>query len=311
MPELTVPQPSIDTVVICIPTFRRPKMLKRLLVAISELESSAAIFIIVADNDEEKHEGFDLCNALAKSFSLPLRAVIVSERGIAQARNALVREALTVKNAQFVAMLDDDEWPDSDWLNELRKIQSQTGADVVQGSVIFTSQSGASSAVPDIRGKTGIVAIPHGGGNLLMRMECLRGMSAPWFDPFFGLTGGEDAEFFLRLKKTGAIFAWADEARVYSNVPESREKFSWVLMRAFSHGNSGMLILIKHQPGLSTRVIEAGKIVLIFSIFIPLAIVLFISPWRRFPLLKIARAMGKLGALFGFKYKEYLTIHGE
>ena len=54
-----------DRVIICIPTFKRPKMLARLLDAIAALETDADVSVLVADNDAEGHAGFDLCNSLA------------------------------------------------------------------------------------------------------------------------------------------------------------------------------------------------------------------------------------------------------
>ena len=42
-----------DSVVICIPTYKRPKMLKRLLDAIVAQETNAVLTVLVADNDAE------------------------------------------------------------------------------------------------------------------------------------------------------------------------------------------------------------------------------------------------------------------
>ena len=82
----------------------------------------------------------------------------------------------------------------------------------------------AADAMPDIRRATGPVAMLQGAGNLLIRRAVLEEMTAPWFDPAFALTGGEDHEFFLRLKRAGERFAWADEARAYGDVPETRAR---------------------------------------------------------------------------------------
>ena len=78
---------------ICIPTFRRPRMLKRLLDAIAALKTSAGSRVLVADNDAESHAGFDLCRALT-DYPWPLTAVIAEKRGIAQVRNTLIEKAL-------------------------------------------------------------------------------------------------------------------------------------------------------------------------------------------------------------------------
>ena len=57
-----------DAVLICIPTFRRPKMLRRLLDAIARLETNADISVLVADNDAEGRAGLNLCLGLKVSF---------------------------------------------------------------------------------------------------------------------------------------------------------------------------------------------------------------------------------------------------
>src|ERR1700754_1074790 len=99
-----------DRVALCIPTFKRPKMLVRLLDAVAQLQTTADVSVIVADNDAENHAGMDLCRQMP-NYRWPLKAVIAEKRGIAQVRNVLIEEALKT-NAQFVAMIDDDEWPE-------------------------------------------------------------------------------------------------------------------------------------------------------------------------------------------------------
>src|SRR6185312_6646060 len=99
------------------------------------------------------HQGFDLCEKLAASYRWPLHAVIEEQRGIAQARNRLVAEALK-SNAQFLAMIDDDEWPEPGWIREFLKAQRITGADVLQGSILFTRKGDGPNSVSDIRDAT-------------------------------------------------------------------------------------------------------------------------------------------------------------
>jgi hypothetical protein len=93
----------------------------------------------------------------------------------------------------------------------------------------------------------------QGAGNLFMTRARLAKMTPPWFDPAFALTGGEDRDFFLRLSREGARFAWCDEARAYGDVPDSRANLGWALRRAYSIGNSDMRVLLKHRPGMATR----------------------------------------------------------
>ena len=126
-----------ERVVIAIPTYKRPKSLARLLDAIARLDEGVQISVLVADNDVRDHQGFDLCGRLAPSYRWPLHAVSEEQRGIAQVRNRLVAEALK-SDAQFLAMIDDDEWPEPGWIREFLKAQRNTGAEVLQVSILFT-----------------------------------------------------------------------------------------------------------------------------------------------------------------------------
>jgi succinoglycan biosynthesis protein ExoM len=300
-----------ERVVIAVPTFRRPKCLARLLQAVAGLETDAEISVLVADNDAEGHQGFDLCRRLAPGYRWPLRAVIEKNRGIAQARNRLVAEALAGE-AQFIAMIDDDEWPEPQWIDALLKAQHTTEADLLQGSILFVSHGPGPKPVPDIRHPTGPVAMLEGAGNLLIRRRVLDEMTAPWFDPDFALTGGEDRDFFMRLKLAGYRFAWADEARAFGEVAQIRQDLGWVLRRAYSNGNSDMRVLIKHGSGFSQMAREAAKIAGALLLSLPMVLILAFSPnHRRAPLVKFCRAAGKLTAMAGARYDEYAVVPGE
>jgi glycosyltransferase involved in cell wall biosynthesis len=298
-----------DSVVICIPTFKRPKMLRRLLDAIARLKSQAAISVLVADNDAEDHAGYDLCRALT-GYPWPLTAVIAEKRGIAQVRNTLIEHALE-GDARFVAMIDDDEWPQEDWIEQFLTTAHATGADVLQGSILF-GYGQAADGHGDIRRATGPIAMLQGAGNILIRRAVLEEMGAPWFDPAFALSGGEDRDFFVRLERAGKRFAWSDEARAHGDVPETRANLGWLLRRAYSVGNSDMLVLLKHRPGPLRLAAEFLKIMASLLLSPPAAAILAASPNRRaIPLQKLFRAAGKLSAMAGTRYNEYAVIHGE
>jgi len=308
MPEVTV----------AIPTFRRPQGLLRLLEALAQLETTASIAVLVADNDAEKHEGADLCAALRdKGYRWPLRAVVVAERGIAAVRNALVENALADPGMAFVAMLDDDEWPTPRWLAALLHEQAKTGADALQGSICFAfdgkpeAWTGSFDGMSDIRHASGPVAMLQGAGNILVSRAALERLAPPWFDPAFALGGGEDSDFFMRLRQAHATFAWSDEALAYSSLPETRATMGWALKRAYSIGNSDMRVFLKYRPGLAARVGEVAKIAGAFALS-PLlfAVHAFDAAQRADALRRLWRAAGKCAALFGRRYNEYAVTHG-
>ena len=296
-----------DSVILCIPTYKRPVMLRRLLDAVAALKTGADLRVLVGDNDAQDHAGFDLCNTMT-DYRWPLTAVIAHKRGIAQVRNTLIEEALKT-DAAFIAMIDDDEWPAADWLDQFLAEAHRTKADVLQGSILFGAGTGLEGH-GDIRHASGPVAMLQGAGNLLIRRAVLEGMTAPWFDPAFALSGGEDREFFVRLQRAGKRFAWSDEARAYGDIPDTKDNLGWLLRRAYSVGNSDMRVLLKHgfENGV---VLEVVKILGAIALSPLAALVLAASPRRAVPLQKLFRAIGKGAALFGARYNEYAVVHGQ
>ena len=99
-----------------------------------------------------------------------------------------------------------------------------------------------------------------GAGNVCVSRRCFEEMAAPHFDPAFALTGGEDREFFTRLKRAGKRFAWADEAVCHEHVPASRASLGWALSRAYRIGNSDMRVFLKFAPARGERLRERRKI---------------------------------------------------
>jgi glycosyltransferase involved in cell wall biosynthesis len=292
--------------------------LARLLAALEKIETGAAVRVLVADNDAEKQDGFHLSRTLKSGYRWPLDAISVAERGIAQVRNALLIHALDKSDADFIAMLDDDEWPEPQWLKELLRVQAATGADVLSGSVLFDAPgltkgwAGSFDGLAEIRRPTGLIAMLEGAGNMLIERRAVENMARPFFDPAFALTGGEDRDFFMRLRRQGARFAWADKAVAITSVPQTRASLSWALKRAYSIGNNDMRMMLKHEPGAAILLREVAKIagVLLLSPF--LLLILGAIPNRRAePLRKLFRNAGKLMALFGVRYSQYAVIHGE
>lgn len=300
-----------EPIVIAIPTFKRPRNLARLLAALAALQTKAQIIVLVADNDAQDHAGLDLCQSLKAAYRWPLRAVIAPTRGIANVRNVLVEEALKT-DANFIAMIDDDEWPDVHWLDAFLAVAAATGADVLQGSILFQKPDGGSGdGLDDIRRPTGAIAMLQGAGNILIRRGALESLAAPWFDPAFALGGGEDRDFFQRLAAAGKRFAWADNAVCHGEVPPSRATLGWSLKRAYSIGNSDMRVLLKHRPGPALLATESLKIAGALTCTPLLALAAIFSPARRAAALRKGfRAAGKLAALLGLTYQEYAVIHG-
>jgi GT2 family glycosyltransferase len=309
----------MPSVLIAVPSFRRPKSLERLLTAIANLNTGANVTVLVADNDAAQREAVATCDAVrTRGYRWPISSIVVTERGIANVRNALVAEALRQPPCDFIAMLDDDEEPDVNWLDELLHVQAQTRADALNGSTkrVFETDPGAwathCDGVSDIFAPTGNIDIIEGTGNLLAKRALFAGMAAPWFDPAFAMTGGEDKDFFVRARNAGARFAWANDAIAYDYVPPSRANLRWALSRAYSAGNSDMRVFLKYRPNLGARLNEMARIAAALLLNPVLFVILAFNPNRRVrPLRKLYRAFGKLAAIGGRTYEEYSVIHGQ
>ena len=309
----------MSRVVVAIPTYRRPQGLERLLRALAELRTGVELRVLVADNDAERKEGLATVSRVkSRTYRWPLEAISVAERGIAQARNAIVAHVLDNYDADYLAMLDDDEWPESDWLDAFLAVARNTNADALHGAVLpaFEAMPGhwakACRGLSPWRGKTGPVSMIHSTSNVLIRRAALQPLVRPYFDSRFALSGGEDKDFFTRLASSGAKFAWADAAVVHAHVPVSRSTPRWALQRAFRIGNSDMRVFIKYERGISARLREGAKIAA--ALVLSPAAALLVAPLasrRMAPLCKFARAMGKLAAMFGARYDEYAVTHGQ
>jgi glycosyltransferase involved in cell wall biosynthesis len=267
--------------------------------------------VFVADNDPTDREAVELCGEIEKSFRWPLFCEVVDQPGISAARNAILDQAREM-NSDFVAMLDDDETAEPRWLGELLRVQRNTDASVVSGPVRRQLQ-GATAAIrnsgifPTNRSEEGPVPQLDASGNILISCDWLRRMGWPRFDLSFGLTGGEDKEYFTRIRKRGASFAWAPSAEAVEHVPVERATMQAIVSRAFRIGNGDMRILRAHGS-YGDMAASLAKGVAIF-VTAPLCSPLLLWPsWRIWLLAKWSRSAGKFAAILGHHYRAYADV---
>ena len=116
-------------VALCICTCRRPAGLRKALLAVERIDFEGDLHVIVVENHYVL-EGQAVVEALREAFRWPLACVVAEQRGISHARNAGANAALAL-GVDFIAMIDDDEWPDPDWLSLLLATQAAGDYDYV------------------------------------------------------------------------------------------------------------------------------------------------------------------------------------
>lgn len=227
--------------VICIPTFRRPELLRALLqTLLPELQAHPAM-VIVADNDC----GQDAPAVVAQFSSRwpAIRCIPVSARGVAQVRNALVSQAhQDVPDWRWIVMLDDDGLATQGWLGKLLAIGEEYQAHLVGGPVQGILPSGAGwlarNSVFATRGRwaTGLVPTLNTTQNLGISRRVLDLIPAPLFRNEYGASGGEDYDLFRRVAQAQGRIAWCDEAVIEEPAPADRLTPKALLYRYHSTG---------------------------------------------------------------------------
>ena len=231
---------------VCICTYRRPEMLRRLLekLEIQDVDDGRFDYsVVVADNDKARSaEG--LVADFKNNSTLDLTYCSQPERNIALTRNASIANA----RGDLIAFIDDDEFPGPDWLLKLLQTLESGSAVAILGPVYPHFETpppdwvvkGRFCERPKYPTGTSVAWDDCRTGNVLFRREIIPDDKPPFREEFG--TGGEDKDFFRRLAEDGYTFAWCNEAPVSESVPASRLTRKYMLQRALLRGQNSLKI---------------------------------------------------------------------
>ena len=255
---------TTPVVALCICTFRRPEGLRHLLGHVEKLDFDGQLHICVADNDAGA-EGIAVVEALADDYRWPVEAHPVTDRGISYSRNTAAAAALR-HNPAFVAFLDDDEWPEPQWLQELLRVQQATAADAIGGPTLSVFPESADDEAKQNQYYGADLKLPDGSacqleaaGNFMVRASTLEALAPHFFHPDFALSGGEDLAFFMTLRDRQARMHWASEARVHETVPDDRLSIEWLRKRVIVIANSRVHVMRMLEPGIAASLVRGIK----------------------------------------------------
>ena len=299
--------------IVAIPTYRRPDSLLRLLQRLDLQTTSLPFAVIVADNDAAGQQGIGALQAMdSGQLGFPVHAVVAETPGLAGVRNTLLATALQFPSAELIAMIDDDEWPEVQWLESLVAVQHATGADVVGGPVLPVFEERADETIAMCRlfqhrnCDSGPVDIVWATNNVLLKKSFITAAGPGWFDESYGLSGGEDSDFFIKHHMLGRRFAWCAEAIVYEDVPPHRASLHWIVRRAFRIGNTNAHIQRRRRyrgrGPAKVLVLAVGKLVAAVA-GAPLRAAARRS--RVNALYELAEACGMLCGACGLRFHEY------
>jgi glycosyltransferase involved in cell wall biosynthesis len=255
-------------VTVCACTYRRPEGLAALLKGLGEQTFERAprpeLRIIIADN-EGSGRVRDICDQFRRSSGIPIEYVHEPQRGISYARNACL--ARLRDDGDFFTMIDDDEIPDPDWIEQLLLAQETTAADVVQGRI----RAELPASTPDwiVQGRyfdwqldadetrraerEGYPEIHKARtNNVLVRHAVVRELALQ-FDSRFALTGGEDIVFFAAIKRAGYRIVYAPQACVRDIVPPERTTLKYLLRMWYRVGCNDRCKAIKRGKPSGSR----------------------------------------------------------
>jgi succinoglycan biosynthesis protein ExoM len=292
----TVAATATKHICICTCTYKRAGLLERLLdgLAAQETENLFTYSIVIADNDAAQ-SAKSVVEKFSAQSSIPILYCVEPQQNIALARNKAIANA----DGDFVAFIDDDEFPESDWLLQLFRACDRYGVDGVLGPVkrhfdeepphwlakgkFYDRPTGPTgSLVTWLQART---------GNVLLKQELFASQEPP-FRPQF--RAGEDQDFFRRMMEKGRKFVWCNDAVAYEVVPPQRWKRAFLLKQALLRGATARL-----QPNLSTRGVAKSLVAVpAYAAALPFAFVLG-HHWFMTLLVKICDHLGKLLALVG------------
>src|SRR5579863_5318632 len=111
---------------VCICTYKRPQFLKRLLTELDGQDTGGLFTysIVVADNDQSQSAKPVVTDFLATS-AIPVTYCVQPRQNIALTRNKAIENA----HGDFVAFIDDDEFPTKTWLLTLFNAYNEYAVD--------------------------------------------------------------------------------------------------------------------------------------------------------------------------------------
>jgi glycosyltransferase involved in cell wall biosynthesis len=290
---------AMPHICICICTFKRLPSLRRLLAALATQETCGLFTysVIVADNDRQESAKSVVGDWAAAGSTMPVSYCMEARQNIALTRNRAIENA----TGDFIAFIDDDEWPTPRWLLTLFTACRDYDADGALGPVKphFDEQPPRWVVAGKFYDRptypTGFVIDWRKGrtGNVLLKSRLFDTVTQP-FRPEFLV--GEDQDFFRRMIDKGHRFIWCDEALAYETVLPIRWNRRFMLRRALLRGGVSQVHRRARRTVIAKSLIAAPA----YTLVLPFALLLGQGRFMTC-LVKLCDHIGRLLAVVGIR----------
>ncbi|MBR0696886.1 glycosyltransferase family 2 protein [Bradyrhizobium lablabi] len=257
--------PSIG-IVVCIPSFRRPKHLRLTLQSLARQRTGRQFAVVIVENDAAKCASVPVAAEFLES-RLSGICLVEPRQGNCYAINAAFETALALfPVAEHFLMIDDDEIASPDWIDRMVSTAEISGADLVGGPVWPNFHDEMKRglrrhpAFAPAYEQSGPVPVIYGCGNCLVRRAVFAEVGFPAFDLRFNFLGGGDVDFFYRCRRLGLRFHWAADATISETVPQNRTQLGWLIIRGLRIGAINYHVQRKATPTLASRLKLAIKL---------------------------------------------------
>ncbi len=312
----TKPEIAFITLACC--TCSRPGMLERVLHKIKtmNLPEGINIELLIIDNDKEL-PARGVVEKLQKDFPIKINYYLEETRGIAVARNRLLREAINMQ-ASHVALFDDDGLIEADWLiNHIKYYRIYQNAYVISGPQYtwfdgefpgFITRNNIFKC--DTSKEKGEIIDSCATNNVFFPVEIIK-HSNIWFDEKYGFMGGEDGDFFSRMTQNGYTIVFNPESIVKEVTDKTRANISWILSRSYFNGYTAAFWKLEYNNDFGSRFKYTMKALIILSLdCMALPFSILGGPTLFLNVLAItAKTLGKLmGCLYNKKTNYYEKV---
>ncbi len=299
---------------ICICSCKRQRSLENCLLKLREIEipSDVITYVSIIDNDPAKSAEQVYLNNLEHPH-LTFYYFHETRRGIPFARNRAISES-TFLNADVIVFIDDDEWPETDWLMHLYSYYNDSPKDIiVSGHVISDLPDDTEEEMRMLFNKrfrkTGMQLTSCATNNVLIPMDIIQ-QSGVRFDDTNPLAGGTDTIFFCQLVEQGYCIEKCAEAIVHEIIPVSRLNIEWMTKRKYRAGITAAWR--KQKNGRSKLAIAVAASCSIVKEGVKWACYSVIQKTLQRNIAKLAfyKSLGVLSGTFGRKVESYKTVDG-